>query len=232
MKRLVLAGLAVALSVSPAAAQVLLNDNFNNVNGGNSALNYAGFPNWTVTGNVDYLNNYPGLSCVGVPSGCVDLDGSGGPGYMRTVSSFSFNAGQTMRISFDLSGNQRNSADDQWSLALLFGGAPTISYSGSGGFAGNNGGPFANLSSVTFFRSISAGTPYANYTMDFLASTSGSVQYEIGTSSADNIGPLLDNVLIERFDAQTVVPEPSTWAMLAFGMGAMGVVARRRARKN
>ncbi|MBC8086512.1 MAG: PEPxxWA-CTERM sorting domain-containing protein [Phycisphaerae bacterium] len=147
---------------------------------------------------------------------------------MRTLQSFSFNAGQTMRISFDLSGNQRGGADDQWSLGLFFGGLPSGTVAGSGAFTGTTGGPFFNVASVTFFRAIAPGTPYATYTMDFLATAGGSVQYEIGTASADNVGPVLDNVVIERLGGGTVVPEPSTWAMLAFGMSAVGVASRRR----
>jgi|GEM_PF-2197169 len=80
--------------------------------------------------------------------------------------------------------------------------------------------------------SIAGNTPFSNWSRSFTAGQAGSLQYEIGTSSADNVGPVLDNVLIERFGAQTVVPEPSTWAMLAFGMSAMGGAARRRARRS
>lgn len=232
MKRLVLAGLAVTLVSSTASAQTLLNDNFGGLNGGSSALNFTGFPNWSIVGGtVDYLNNYPGLACAGSPSGCVDLDGStNSGGTMRTVSAFSFNAGQTMRITFDLSGNQRGGSEN-WALSLLFGGLPSGSYTAGGAYGSFSGGPYANLSGITVNKASSAGDPFASYTLDFLALTSGTVQYQIGTSSADNVGPILDNVLIERFSASTVVPEPSTYAMLALGMGAMGIAARRRNRK-
>lgn len=229
MKRLAFVGLAIALASSTASAQTLLNDNFNNLNGGNSALNYTGFPNWNVTsGTVDYLNNFSGLSCVGSPSGCVDLDGStASGGTMRTQSTFGFTSGQTMRITFDLSGNQRGGTD-LWHLKLLFGGLPTGSYSTGGAFGAGSGGPFVGLSSITLNQASTSTDPFGTYVFNFFAQSSGTVQYEIGTSSADNIGPILDNVLIERFDATTVVPEPSTWAMLAFGLGGIGFAGRRR----
>ncbi|MBS3960497.1 MAG: PEP-CTERM sorting domain-containing protein [Sandarakinorhabdus sp.] len=44
----------------------------------------------------------------------------------------------------------------------------------------------------------------------------------MGTTSNDNIGPILDNVLV------TQVPEPATWAMLIAGFGLVGFAMRRR----
>jgi len=235
MKRLALGCLAVVLASRTASAQILLNDNFNNENGGTTALNYNAFANWSVTGQVDYVNGFPGISCVGGTGGCIDLDGSSGPGTIRTLSSFSFIAGQTMRITFDLSGNQRGGSDDSWTLALNFTGAPTGTFSGFGGFAGVGGGPINNLSLFSSQRLTAPDAPFASYGMDFTAASAGTVRYSIGTTSADNFGPIVDNVVVGRWDgqvlAQDVVPEPSTWAMLAFGLGAMGLVARRRVRE-
>jgi hypothetical protein len=47
------------------------------------------------------------------------------------------------------------------------------------------------------------------------------------TNSADNIGPIVDNVLVTQ-RVQGVIPEPATWAMLITGFGLVGSAMRRR----
>ena len=103
MKRFAIAALTVLLASSSASAQVLLSDNFENENGGVGQLNYNAFSNWNVTGQVDYLHNYPGLTCAGGSAGCVDLDGSSGPGALTSKQIFGFASGDQIKISFDLS---------------------------------------------------------------------------------------------------------------------------------
>ena len=61
----------------------------------------------------------------------------------------------------------------------------------------------------------------------FIATGAGSLQMAFGTTSADNIGPLLDNV---RLDV-SAVPEPATWAMMLLGLGFVGGAMRSRRRK-
>jgi hypothetical protein len=48
------------------------------------------------------------------------------------------------------------------------------------------------------------------------------MQIRFGTTSGDNVGPVLDNVLVSQ------VPEPATWAMLIAGFGLVGFAARRQ----
>lgn len=230
MKRFALLGLAAALVTSPLSAQTLLNDTFNTENGGNSALNYSSFANWTVNGQVDLVKNGDfGISCFGGNGLCVDLDGSSGPGWIMSQY-FSFNAGQKMKFSMQLSGNQRSLTDfDDVELNLMFA-APTTfgNYMGTGGWNGITGYfgiPTTNVSIGPV--SVAGNAGFSLWTFEFEALTSGSVQYTLGSSSADNVGPIADNIMVER---TTVTPEPSTWAMLAFGMGAVGFAARRRQR--
>ena len=47
----------------------------------------------------------------------------------------------------------------------------------------------------------------------------------VQTLSADNIGPVLDNVLVSQAGG---VPEPATWALLIAGFGMVGATMRRR----
>lgn len=230
MKRFALISLATALVASPLSAQTLLQDNFNTENGGNGALNYSSFANWTVNGQVDLVKSGDyGITCFGGTGSCVDLDGSSGPGWLMSQY-FSFSAGQRMKFSVQISGNQRGPLDlDDVELNLMFA-APTTfgNYMGTGGWAattGYFGVPTTNVSLAPVAVVGSAG--FSLWTFEFDALTSGSVQYTLGTSSADNIGPIADNIMVER---TTITPEPSTWAMLAFGMGAVGFAARRRQR--
>jgi hypothetical protein len=90
--------------LGPASGAVVFSDNFNTENGGNGALNYNNFTNWTVTnGTVDLVGNsfedyLPGNGLY------VDLDGSNNQaGYM---TSNTFSPGNYV-VSFDLAGSQR-----------------------------------------------------------------------------------------------------------------------------
>lgn len=229
MKRLCLLGLAAMLVAHSATAQILLQDNFNTENGGNSSLNYAGFANWTAIGQVDLVKSGDfGISCAGGVGACVDLDGTSGPGTLRSVQNFAFSAGDLMRITFDISGSQRVGSADQFQLGFNFGGNLQLSsYLGLGGFSAVTSGP-TTLSAFAAAVSINGAAPFVSWGFQFTAAQAGNVRYELGTSSADNIGPILDNILVERVTSRSVVPEPSTWAMLGLGLSALGVAARRR----
>jgi hypothetical protein len=93
--------------VAPISAQAvpILQDDFNSENGGNSALNYFGFSNWTVvSGTVDLIGNgshdfYPGNGLY------VDLDGSTRVAGLLQ-SQIIFSPG-TYLLSFDLGGSRR-----------------------------------------------------------------------------------------------------------------------------
>ncbi len=104
-----------AFGSAQAATVSSLSDSFDSVP---SQTNYTSFSNWDVSnGTVDAIQvgNPWGLNCV--TGGCVDLDGStGNAGDLTSKDGFS--AGQ-YTLSFDLSGNQRNSASD--GLTVKFG---------------------------------------------------------------------------------------------------------------
>lgn len=232
MKRLLILSLTAALASSPAAAQVLLTENFNSENGGAGQLNYNAFTNWTVGGQVDLVNNGSfGVSCVGATGLCVDLDGSSGPGKILSKQAFAFSSGDVMKISFGISGNQRGAGLDEFFLGLVFGATTTTgAYSGTGGLAGYTGAGFtAQIQNFEAF--ISDNTPFSTWSFQFQAISSGTVAYQLGTTSADNAGPIADNIVVEKVVTNTVAPEPSSWAMLAFGLGGLTVAARRRVRK-
>lgn len=215
-----------ALAVAaPASAGVVFSDNFDSEAGGNSALNYAGFANFAVTGNVDVVKSGDfGITCSG---SCVDLDGSSGPGKLTSLASFAFNPGDVIRLSFSLGGSQRSASFDNYFVELAFGGVTSvINY----GFNWGSGDVvvFPSVSSTGIFSSTGiAGTdPFGPHSVFFTAGSAGSLKFTIGTTSADNIGPLLDDVKL-TIDAGAV-PEPAAWAMMLAGFGLVGAAMRRR----
>jgi hypothetical protein len=225
MKMLATAALAVCVSV-PLQAQVVLSDNFDaEAAPGTSVLNYSAFANWEVIGQVDLVQSGDfGITC---STKCVDLDGSSGPGRIRTRQAFNVLAGDTWTFAFSVSGSQRRPDLDNIFMTALFGGSPTIgAFTGTGGFSSVNIPGFGPLDSFTAINSIAGTSPFSTWSVSFQAQSAGTVKFELGTVSADNIGPLIDNVMISKVSAQ--VPEPSSAFMLLLGLGAVGLTARRR----
>ncbi len=201
MKRILLvAASALALAV-PAHSAVIFTDNFDSENGGNSQLNYTGFANFTVTGQVDLVKSGTyGITCSG---SCVDLDGTTGPGALLSSGVVAFSTGDTLILSFDIGGDQRNGVADDWYAEFV---------TSLGTF-----GTYGNL--------VNATDPFATQTFVWTATGSGTAKFSIGTTSADKVGPLLDNVSLA---IRPVVPEPATWAMMIGGFALAGASLRRR----
>ncbi|MEP3224875.1 MAG: PEPxxWA-CTERM sorting domain-containing protein [Parasphingorhabdus sp.] len=227
-----LATLAItAMTVSPAFAGVVLDDNFDGENGGNSQLNYTAFANFDVEdGTVDLINQ-PAFGITCNSGSCVDLDGSTSNGAtLITNQTFSFLAGQTISLFVDASGNQRNGEDDRFEFGfrsiggdVLFNDRVVTFGSGAVINAGDFTGP------ETFgFLDFSADRPFEQFSFDFTAGAAGSIKAFVRTNSADNIGPIIDNFSLSISSA---VPEPATWAFMIFGFGAIGGTLRSQTRR-
>jgi PEP-CTERM motif len=229
----VLAGTALAALSVPAHATTVFSDNFNTeddgpLNGG-SALNYTGFANFNSTGAgfVDVVNSGDfGIICAGK---CVDLDGSPGPGSLESISSFAFNAGDKIRLSFDIGGSQRSGASDSYLAGFTFLSAINMVDYGFNFFGSDTivfpGSTFTT--GVSTSTGINGGDPFATRSIFFTAGNAGSLRFNFSSSSADNIGPLLDNVSLDI----SAVPEPASWAMMIAGFSLVGAGMRRRATK-
>lgn len=220
----------LALSLAAPAAASGLTDNFDAESPGSTILNYNGFANFDVgNGTVDLLfdPNGFGLACAGGSGSCVDLDGSTRDGgYLTTKNFYSFNAGDKVTLSFDLSGNMRQAGDDNFLAGFSFQ-APVdvLGYTLSGGYF--PGGPFdfLNSSGVSSSSTIGQAKPFTTYILSFTAGSAGALKAYVGTDSNDNIGPILDNFSLNIAGG---VPEPSQWMLLILGFGAIGATMRRK----
>lgn len=173
MKKLISASLLAFACVS-ANAGIIFSDNFDSEAGANgiSQLNYNSFTNWTVgNGTVDVVANTNGwgIRCAGNSGKCVDLDGSTGNAGELTSNAFNLAAGNYV-LTFDISGNQRNSSSDSMLLTL-------------GGYINDT-------------ISLNATAPWQTVSYAFNVNSASSNNISFNHNGGDNIGIMLDNVTL------------------------------------
>lgn len=225
MRKLLAALALTAMTTSPAFAGVVFSDNFDGENGGASALNYTGYANFASTGGGTTDLVADGDFSIACSGSCVDLDGSPGPGQLTSINSFAFNTGDLVRLTFDIGGSQRSSGSDDFFAGFTFGSGIMVDDYGIN-FSGFDQIliPSTNTSAISTSSSIAFDAPFFTRSIFFTAGEAGSLNFLFGSNSADNIGPLLDNVVLE---IGAPVPEPATWAMMIFGFGLVGSALRR-----
>ena len=189
---------AVALLAMVAGAAQAATVFSDNFNADAVALNSVP-AGWTVTtGTVDIIG--PGLFNLLPGNGnYIDLDGSSGKAGLLTSPSLSLTGGVTYTANFDLAGSQRGSTETG---TVTFGTA-TLNY---------------NLAS-------SAG--FAGFSLMFTPASTGTYALTFQNGGGDNIGALLDNVLVDS-GTTSPAPEPQTYALLLMGLSAIALQARRR----
>ncbi|GAA0867063.1 hypothetical protein GCM10009115_33470 [Sphingopyxis soli] len=221
-----LAASAAITMATPASAATLFTDGFE---ADAPALTVTNLTNWTLTGgvSVDVVGS-PNAFSIGVTppasGNVIDLDGTPGPATITSIQNFLFNAGDLVTFSFDVGGAQRGSVADNFQAILFL--DPSL-VSGLTGTGLTSTGLGSNANSVFSSVSIPGSTAFTTSSISFIATGAGSLKMAFGTTSADNIGPLLDNV---RLDV-SAVPEPATWAMMLLGLGFVGGAMRARRRK-
>jgi len=215
--QLLLASIAVsALMLCPRAEafQQLLWDDFNSENNSHWALDYSAFHNWTVgPGTVDLIGVGSDWNWFPSHGLYVDLDGSTHQaGTMTSSGVWDLTAGAVYKLEFDLAGSQRSD----------YGATDTVIVVALGTF------------NKTF--TLSAGAPFQTYTeyIGFSNTGQGSLHVAFAGQGGDNVGLLLDNVRLTKYDSiyeANGTPELSSGALLLFGMLPVGLAWRKR-RKN
>lgn len=226
--RILVAAAAMVTAVSAEAATVFSDD----FNAEATGAPVASLANWNILGTVDVVGttNPYGITVSGPASGnVIDLDGSPGPGEIVMKNAFAFNAGDTVSLSFVLGGSQRVSGTDNFFTRLIFGAPFSQAVSngvGTGVFSVLTGVNGFFAPTATFNRTIASTTPFGTSSFSFVAGNAGSIRLAFGSTSKDNIGPLLDNVSLGV--TPSAVPEPATWLMMLAGFGIVGSAMRRR----
>lgn len=224
-------GSAVAATLALAGAAnavVVVSNDFELENGGASFINYTGFSNLFVTaGSVDLVATGDfGIVCAGGSGTCVDMDGSTFASGRLDTGSYAFNAGDTVTFTWDLSGNQRSSAQDDFSGGFVFGDLTLVSSYSILGAWGN-----VLISSNVMSYGIGTGTgilgdtPFQSYGIQFVAGQAGTVSTYLETVGNDNFGPIADNLVLDITPG--TVPEPASWALMIGGFGLVGAALRR-----
>ena len=206
-------GMAVSLAHAQAAPTVLLSDSFNTEHAGVGSAEYSGFANFSAA-NVDLLAPgyfYNLCELAGGSTSCIDMEGSGN-GTLTTLTAYDLAPG-TVTMQFDLAGDQRGRSGNSVtaSLVSVFG---EVLFSESFALA-------SDADFTTFTRTISLGS-----------ATQARLRFQSG-GPADSMGMLLDNVVLSAGGDVAPgpvppVPEPSTWALFAGGLLAVGSILRRR----
>lgn len=201
MRTFAIALAASAAFAGPASAAVVFSDNFNGYSA--SQVPWDGNGVWVTGRSVDLVKSGEyNITCAGGTGNCVDLSGD----RAGTISKSLTLAPGTYSLTFDYTGNQLDAFGGPW---------PQIGFTASVGSLSQHIGPLVNNSSTfqTFTGRFTV-SGMAPVTLSF-AQDSGGDQYR---------GSILDNVSIAG------VPEPTTWAMMILGFGAVGFAMRRRNR--
>ncbi len=203
------AALAATLAAAPAQAGIIFSDYFDADNA-SSALNFDNLINWTVSGGtIDYIRSGGfGINCVGGTGGCLDMDGStNNAGRITTRQVFDFDDGVEYIFEMALSGNQRGGASDTVTYGLI--------------------NVDTGFESVQTAGPLAPSAPFATFSGSLLGQNfAGNWRFFIEGAGGDNIGAILDNVVLR--DNRTVnVPEPATLLLSGLALLAAGAVRRR-----
>lgn len=211
---------------SPAAALTVFTEDFDSEFGGKTHLNHSAFAQWDVSGGAVDLKG--ATHWVKGSGSYVELDGSKlDGGLITTKSSFAFEAGDWITLTFEASGNQQRTsleADDRLEVGLLLDDETTLnSYRLGGGFGHVELGTQA-LGKASGASLLAVKSPWQVYSIRFRAAEAGALKIFAGTESSDNYGPMVDNFSLSITSA---IPEPSIWVLSILGFGFAGAALRK-----
>jgi hypothetical protein len=138
--------------------------------------------------------------CLDGSSRCIDLDGStGNAGDLS--HGFSAVSGATYTLAYQLGGNRR-------------GGSDTVT---------------VQLDGVSQSHTLAALDPLQIFTLSFVASSTGPETFVFSNAGGDNVGLILDNVVLSE-SVTTALPEPASLLLLSAGLAGLAI-SRRRGRR-
>lgn len=158
---------------------------------------------WTISdGTIDVVGpSFFGIACNG-STRCVDLDGSTGNAGRIETELLSLSLVGIHTLSFDLSGNQRGGSD---TLQVFLG------------------------STLLDTIALASNASFSTYTYNFTVASPSSERVIFDHAGGDNVGLILDNVVLRGPDDPTGVPEPMTLSLLGAGLIGLGAMRRRKA---
>jgi hypothetical protein len=223
MKGLIGALLIAGSVAVPAHAEILFSNNFDAENSGSPSSTFSAFSGLYVASGPVHLvaQGANGLPCANDTGLCVNLKGTASSyGTLRSSSTFSFQAGDTVALSWDLRGMRTTNFVGNFLYGFDFTGPATITT--------KNG--TVSTSQLAGFDSLEGSSAFQTKTLSFSALSAGSFSFFLGGKFGNEEGMLLDNVVVQRTPALSppAVPEPATWAMMLSGFGLLGFAARRR----
>lgn len=202
--KLIAFGIAYAFA-QPTFAAVIFSDNFDTEPAGLNSTPSQ----WTVTnGTVDtigsgFIDFLPGNG------NYIDLDGSTGNAGNMTSIALTLSPGVNYTLLFDLAGSQRGDSN-------------TV----------RAGLDFDADSFFDVFVDITlpSTAPFAQFSLPFtVASLTSNSHIVFDHSGGDNLGLLLDRVVLNTKTSGGVVPEPASLALLGIGLAGLGAMFRRKA---
>ena len=212
MRKLSLAAAAVAalsLAAPATASTTLIDENFE-----------SGFGVFTPSGQVGIATGTDYIPCCSTTGSVANMAnhfaafGSGDqPSGSLTSPTFDFIAGETYTFDFDFA--ELGSGTEQ--LFVLIWTGSTLSAS----------------MIVTRLADNNMDTTFFHVHNEFTPLFGGGTSYvEIKSAGGSSVDAILDNFkLTTSANLTTPVPEPSTWAMMLLGFGAIGFALRRRRRR-
>jgi hypothetical protein len=200
MRTILLGMLALLWSANAASGAIVFSENFNAENGGVEQLNYDSFAQFDVvdgTGTVDLIGNGGTFDFLPGNGLYVDLDGTTNDSGLL-ISSVPISLGPgTYSLSFDLAGSQRGTSE---TAAISFSFPP-------------------GLITDTITLPTDQGFTTFSYSFTVLVPTTGVLSFQ--GAGGDNVGLLLDDIVIESVVSNGAIPEPST--LTIFSLGGIGL---------
>ncbi len=235
LKYLSVAALTMA-ALFPVKAAVVFTENFDSENGGVASASYTTFANLSLGSGSGPAN----LTNVGCLTGLFVTLAAPNPTFPDPVflvsGSFTFNANDTIRVSYFLSGGGGSLPLGSYGFYSGFEFDQPLSWTQAGVSYTNlteTWGPSVTPSdALGRLHTIDASTPFSEQSFYVQPTQAGTVRFRIQLFGLSSPGPTLENVRLEITPASggpgSEVPEPSSAVALLIGSVCLAAIKRAR----